>query len=190
MSMQPIFLLPLSTTVWGEIDEQIRSWAALKKDTFTRIFIRLIPPSFPTKCFLYCSKICSLLMPSLSPSTLVMVASHLVCFGLRKTRLRCSLDPPRMIVLFRISVTTSSSDVVLITETLSPWISKFCRQCTLVGTGSSQLYLLPIPILTRCSMHGCTFATTGSTSSAGKVSRVMYKVSCGATLGTLISPSR
>merc|ERR1711962_1070699 len=132
MSMQPIFLFPLSTTVWGEIDEQIRSWAALKKETFTRIFIRLIPPSFPTKCFLYCSKICSLLMPSLSPSTLVMVASHLVCFGLRKTRLRCSLDPPRMIVLFRISVTTSftgtflfvtpsfstsSSDVVLITDT-------------------------------------------------------------------------
>merc|ERR1712165_26917 len=160
MSMQPIFLLPLSTTVWGEIDEQIRSWAALKKETFTRIFIRLIPPSFPTKCFLYCSKVCSLLMPSLSPSTLVMVASHLVCFGLRKTRLRCSLDPPRMIVLFRISTTTSfagtflfvmpsfstsSSDVVLITETLSPWISKFCR----------QLYLLPIPILTRCNMHGC-----------------------------------
>ena len=41
------------------------------------------------------------------------------------------------------------------------------------------IYILPI--LTRCSMHGCTFATTGSTSSAGKVSRVMYKVSCGAT---------
>merc|ERR1712223_908823 len=163
MSRQPIFLLPLSTTVWGEIDEQIRSWVPLKKETFTRIFIRLIPPSFPTKCFLYCSKVSTLLMPSLSPSTLVMVASHLVRFGLRKTRLRCSLDPPRMIVLFRISVTTSlagtflfvtpsfstsSSDVVLITDTLSPWISKFCRQCTLVGTGSSQLYLLPIPILT------------------------------------------
>ena len=79
------------------------------------------------------------------------------------------------------SFSTSSSDVVLITETLSPWISKFCRQCTLVGTGSSQLYLLPIPILTRCSMHGCTLATTGLTSSAGNVSRVMYKVSCGAT---------
>merc|ERR1719192_2625959 len=79
MSMQPIFLLPLSTTVWGEIDEQIRSWAALKKETFTRIFIRLIPPSFPTKCFLYCSKV--LLIADAQP-----VAEHAgdggVTFGL------------------------------------------------------------------------------------------------------------
>merc|ERR1712038_1611825 len=91
ISIQPIFLLPLSITVCGEMDEQIKSPEALKKETFTRIFIMLIPPSFPTKCFLYCSSFFSSVSFSLSLRTLVMVASQFDCFGFRNTRFRFSL---------------------------------------------------------------------------------------------------
>merc|ERR1712061_255853 len=91
----------------------------------------LIPPSFFVKSFLYCSKILTSVSCSRSLSTSVILASQLFCFGFRKTRLRLPLPLPRTIELLFISVTrsfagtflpTSRSEVVLITETLSPFL--------------------------------------------------------------------
>merc|ERR1712013_371262 len=47
MSMQPIFLLPLSTTVWGETEDAINLPELVKKLTLMRILIRLFEPLFP-----------------------------------------------------------------------------------------------------------------------------------------------